>query len=101
MLLGTFMIGILVGAILGAFVICCCVAGKDVDEIDKAYADILATYDKEVNRQSKIISNAKKYIIENYSNDDGEIWHEDIEKIFNLLEGKKDLLNTLKEDDKE
>lgn len=52
-----FLIGAMIGVLLGAFIICCLVVGDD--EID-SYHKIIETYDKEVNRQYKVIKKAKR-----------------------------------------
>jgi len=54
-----FLVGAMIGVLLGAFIICCLVVGDD--EID-SYHKIIETYDKEVNRQYKVIKKAKRQI---------------------------------------
>lgn len=54
-----FLVGTMIGVLLGAFIICCLVVGDD--EID-SYHKIIETYDKEVNRQYKVIKKAKRQI---------------------------------------
>lgn len=52
-----FLVGTMIGVLLGAFIICSLVVGDD--EID-SYHKIIETYDKEVNRQYKVIKKAKR-----------------------------------------
>lgn len=54
-----FLVGAMIGVLLGAFIICCLVVGDE--EID-SYHKIIETYDKEVNRQYKVIKKAKRQI---------------------------------------
>lgn len=54
-----FLVGAMIGVLLGAFIICCLVVGDD--EID-SYHKIIETYDKEVDRQYKVIKKVSKYI---------------------------------------
>ena len=54
-----FLVGAMIGVLLGAFIICCLVVGDD--EID-SYHKIIETYDKEVNRQYKVIKKTKRQI---------------------------------------
>ena len=82
-----FLVGVMIGVLLGAFIICCLVVGDD--EID-SYHKIIETYDKEVNRQYKVIKRVSKYIKDNFSNPDGTIWHDHMEKIMRMLEDKND-----------
>ena len=82
-----FIAGMIIGAILGAFIICCLVAGN---ETELQMAQIIETYDNEVNRQYKVIKKAIEYI-EKYN----------IEGIPFYSVIKEDLLNILQGSDKE
>lgn len=53
------------------------------EEIIEVYEMLYELYDELGDRVGKVI----EYIKENYSNPDGEIWHEDINKILIILEG--------------
>ncbi len=74
-----FLVGAMIGVLLGAFIICCLVVGDD--EID-SYHKIIETYDKEVNRQYKVIQKACRYIKENDYLDEKELIY--------ILEDKND-----------
>ena len=82
-----FVIGLLVGGMLGMFIVCCLVAGN---ETELQMAQIIETYDNEVNRQYKVIKKAIEYI-EKYN----------IEGIPFYSVIKDDLLNILQGSDKE
>lgn len=82
-----FIIGLLVGGMLGMFIVCCLVAGN---ETELQMAQIIETYDNEVNRQYKVIKKAIEYI-EKYN----------IEGIPFYSVIKDDLLNILQGSDKE
>ena len=84
-----FVIGLLVGAMLGMFIVCCLVAGN---ETELQMAQIIETYDNEVNRQYKVIKKAIEYIKNKYDyilKDDTFLDHDeriDRKQILNLLE---------------
>ena len=88
-----FVIGLLVGGMLGMFIVCCLVAGN---ETELQMAQIIETYDNEVNRQYKVIKKTKRQI---------EILLElaleqDSENV-NLIDRLKGILNILQGSDKE
>lgn len=55
-----FVIGLLVGAMLGFTLMACLKVGGD--DLEQYYIDLIQTYDKEVNRQYKVIKSAIEYI---------------------------------------
>lgn len=55
-----FVIGLLVGAVLGFTLMACLKVGGD--DLEQYYIDLIQTYDKKVNRQYKIIKKAIDYI---------------------------------------
>ena len=55
-----FVIGLLVGAMLGFMLMAFIKVGGD--DIEQYYIDLIQTYDKEVNRQYKVIKKAIDYI---------------------------------------
>lgn len=55
-----FVIGLLVGAMLGFTLMACLKVGGD--DLEQYYIDLIQTYDKEVNRQYKCISEAIEFI---------------------------------------
>lgn len=55
-----FFIGLLVGAMLGFTLMACLKVGGD--DLEQYYIDLIQTYDKEVNRQYKVIKSAIEYI---------------------------------------
>lgn len=57
-----FVIGLLVGALLGFTLMACLKVGGD--DLEQYYIDLIQTYDKEVNRQYKCINKAIEYIEE-------------------------------------
>ena len=80
-----FVIGMLIGGLLGFMIM----AFIKVGDTDDYYIDIIQTYDKEVNRQYKVLKKIDKYIRDNFSNPDGSIWHSHMEKILKILEDKE------------
>lgn len=87
-----FLVGAMIGALLGAFIICCLVVGDD--EID-SYHKIIETYDKEVNRQYKVIKKAKRQIeilLEIALEQDSENVNliDRLKGIIEIMEGKND-----------
>ena len=57
-----FVIGLLVGAMLGFMLMACIKVGGD--DLEQYYIDLIQTYDKEVNRQYKEIKELKEKLEE-------------------------------------
>ena len=55
-----FVIGLLVGIVIGFMIMTFIKVGGD--DLEQYYIDLIQTYDKEVNRQYKVIKNAIEYI---------------------------------------
>jgi hypothetical protein len=56
--------------------------------LDEVMDEIISAI-KEKNKKIEILNNkieeAKKYILENFANQDGTIWHGDMKDIYNIL----------------
>lgn len=84
-----FVIGLLVGAMLGFTLMACLKVGSD--DLEQYYIDLIQTYDKEVNRQYKCINKAIEYIETNIEDEyeyKGLLYdNEDKQKLLDILKG--------------
>jgi DNA repair exonuclease SbcCD ATPase subunit len=60
---------------------------KPVVDNMKLTTELYNAYSKEINDLQQRIDKAVEYIQDNFTNDDGSIWHEDFKKIYNILRG--------------
>ena len=78
-----FVIGLLVGALLGFMLMAFIKVGSD--DLEQYYIDLIQTYDKEVKRQYKCINKAIHRI--QLIQMDGEVSIKDLGKLANILMG--------------
>ena len=63
-------------------------AYESMNESNQRLKTYIEIYKTDLDKLQSKIDKALEYIQENYSNEDGEIWHKDIEKILNILKGE-------------
>lgn len=61
-----------------------------LEEIVNSILKGIKKKDNEIKKLNNIIEEVNKYIIANFTNQDGTIWHEDMRDIYNILKKESD-----------